>query len=175
MRVLVIGKGGREHAIVWKIAQSPLVEKVYCVPGNPGIAQIADCRSISLESNFAALADFAEVEKVDLTVVGPEEPLAKGLVDVFRERGLRAFGPERKAAILEASKDFAKRLMTQNGIPTAAYRTFDHPDAAIAYIKEINMPVFVKADGLAAGKGARPGRTIAEAIAEVQRVMVDGV
>ncbi len=175
MRVLVIGKGGREHAIVWKIAQSPLVEKVYCVPGNPGIAQIADCRSISLESNFAALADFAEVEQVDLTVVGPEEPLTKGLVDVFRERGLRAFGPERKAAILEASKDFAKRLMTQNGIPTAAYRTFDYPDAAIAYIKEINRPVFVKADGLAAGKGARPGQTIAEAIAEVQRMMVDGV
>jgi phosphoribosylamine--glycine ligase len=158
---------------VWKIVQSPLVEKVYCVPGNPGIAQIAECRSIPLEDNFSAIADFAETEKIDLTVVGPEDPLAKGIVDVFQARGLRAFGPDRKAAILEASKDFAKRLMAQNGIPTAAYRTFEDADAAIAYLEEINAPVFIKADGLAAGKGVIPGLTLDAAVKAVQEVMVD--
>jgi phosphoribosylamine--glycine ligase len=158
---------------VWKIVQSPLVEKVYCVPGNPGIAQIAECRSIPLEDNFSAIADFAETEKIDLTVVGPEDPLAKGIVDVFQARGLRAFGPDRKAAILEASKDFAKRLMAENGIPTAAYRTFEDADAAIAYLEEINAPVFIKADGLAAGKGVIPGLTLDAAVKAVQEVMVD--
>jgi phosphoribosylamine--glycine ligase len=158
---------------VWKIVQSPLVEKVYCVPGNPGIAQIAECRSIPLEDNFSAIADFAETEKIDLTVVGPEDPLAKGIVDVFQARGLRAFGPDRKAAILEASKDFAKRLMAQNGIPTSAYRTFEDADAAIAYLEEINAPVFVKADGLAAGKGVIPGLTLDAAVKAVQEIMVD--
>ena len=173
MRILVVGSGAREHTFVWKIVQSPLVEKVYCVPGNPGIAQIAECRSIPLEDNFSAIADFAETEKIDLTVVGPEDPLARGIVDVFQARGLRAFGPDRKAAILEASKDFAKRLMAQNGIPTAAYRTFEDADAAIAYLKEINAPVFVKADGLAAGKGVIPGLTLDSAIKAVQEIMVD--
>ena len=173
MRILVVGSGGREHTFVWKIVQSPLVEKVYCVPGNPGIAQIAECRSIPLEDNFSAIADFAETKKIDLTVVGPEDPLAKGIVDVFRARGLRAFGPDRKAAILEASKDFAKQLMAQNDIPTAAYRTFEKADAAIAYLKEINAPVFIKADGLAAGKGVIPGLTLDAAVKAVQEVMVD--
>ena len=173
MRILIVGSGAREHTIAWKIVQSPLVEKVYCVPGNPGIAQVAECRSISLEDNFAALADFAETEKIDLTLVGPEDPLAKGIVDVFQARGLRAFGPDRKAAILEASKDFAKQLMAQNGIPTAAYRTFEDADAAIAYLEEINAPVFVKADGLAAGKGVIPGLTLDAAVKAVQGIMVD--
>ena len=173
MRILVVGSGAREHTFVWKIVQSPLVEKVYCVPGNPGIAQIAECRSIPLEDNFSAIADFAETEKIDLTVVGPEDPLAKGIVDVFQARGLRAFGPDRKAAILEASKDFAKRLMAQNGIPTSAYRTFEDADAAIAYLEEINAPVFVKADGLAAGKGVIPGLTLDTAVKAVQEIMVD--
>jgi phosphoribosylamine--glycine ligase len=173
MRVLVVGSGAREHTFVWKIVQSPLVEKVYCVPGNPGIAQIAECRSIPLEDNFSAIADFAETEKIDLTVVGPEDPLAKGIVDVFQARGLRAFGPDRKAAILEASKDFAKRLMAQNNIPTAAYRTFEGADAAIAYLEEINAPVFIKADGLAAGKGVIPGLTLDAAVKAVQEIMVD--
>jgi phosphoribosylamine--glycine ligase len=173
MRILVVGSGAREHTFVWKIVQSPLVEKVYCVPGNPGIAQIAECRSIPLEDNFSAIADFAETEKIDLTVVGPEDPLAKGIVDVFQARGLRAFGPDRKAAILEASKDFAKRLMAENGIPTAAYRTFEDADAAIAYLEEINAPVFIKADGLAAGKGVIPGLTLDAAVKAVQEVMVD--
>ena len=173
MRVLVVGSGAREHTFVWKIVQSPLVEKVYCVPGNPGIAQIAECRSITLEDNFSAIADFAETEKIDLTVVGPEDPLAKGIVDVFQARGLRAFGPDRKAAILEASKDFAKRLMAENGIPTAAYRTFEDADASIAYLEEINAPVFIKADGLAAGKGVIPGLTLDSAIKAVREIMVD--
>jgi phosphoribosylamine--glycine ligase len=173
MRILVVGSGAREHTFVWKIVQSPLVEKVYCVPGNPGIAQIAECRSIPLEDNFSAIADFAETEKIDLTVVGPEDPLAKGIVDVFQARGLRAFGPDRKAAILEASKDFAKRLMAQNNIPTAAYRTFEGADAAIAYLEEINAPVFIKADGLAAGKGVIPGLTLDAAVKAVQEIMVD--
>jgi phosphoribosylamine--glycine ligase len=175
MKVLVIGGGGREHALVWKIAQSPRVEKVYCVPGNAGIAEIADCRSLSLEDNFSQLADFAQAERMNLTVVGPENPLADGLVDVFQARGLRVFGPNQRAAIIEASKDFAKRLMVKNGVPTAAYCTFDAPDAAIAYIKDVNTPVFVKANGLAAGKGAIPGLTQEAAIQAVQLLMVERV
>ena len=173
MRILVVGSGAREHTFVWKIVQSPLVEKVYCVPGNPGIAQIAECRSISLEDNFSAIADFAETEKIDLTVIGPEDPLARGIVDVFQARGLRVFGPDRKAAILEASKDFAKQLMAENGIPTATHRTFEDADAAITYLEEINAPVFIKADGLAAGKGVIPGLTLDAAVGAVQEVMVD--
>lgn len=173
MRILVVGSGGREHTFVWKIVQSPLVKKVYCVPGNPGIAQIAECRSIPLTNNFSELADFVETEKIDLTVVGPEDPLAKGIVDVFRARGLRAFGPDRGAALLEASKDFAKQLMAKNSIPTAAHCTFEDADTAIAYLEEINAPVFVKADGLAAGKGVIPGLTLDDAVTAVQEIMVD--
>ena len=175
MKVLVVGRGGREHTIVRKIAQSPLIERIYWVPGNPEISQIADCRSISLDNNFVELANFVEAESIDLTVVGPEDPLANGVVDVFRERGLRAFGPDRKAAIIEASKDFAKQLMIRNNIPTAVHRTFDVPEAAIAYIKETNAPVFVKADGLARGRGAIPGRTVDEAIQALQGLMVDRI
>ena len=173
MRILVVGSGAREHTFVWKIVQSPLVEKVYCVPGNPGIAQIAECQSIPLEDNFSAIADFAETEKIDLTVVGPEDPLARGIVDVFQARGLRAFGPDRRAAVLEASKDFAKELMAKNDIPTAAHHTFKEADAAIAYLEDINAPIFVKADGLAAGKGVIPGLTLDAAIKAVQEIMVD--
>ena len=173
MNVLVVGGNGREHALVWKIAQSRLVDKVYCVPGNAGIAELAECRSMPWEDGFEALIDFAESAKIDLTVVGPEAPLANGMVDAFQERGLRAFGPNRRAAILEASKDFAKNLMVENGIPTAVHRTFENPDEAIAYIQEVNSPVFVKADGLAAGKGAIPGRTVDEAIQAVKTIMVD--
>ncbi len=173
MNVLVIGGNGREHTLVWKIVQSPLVERVYCVPGNAGIAELAECRSMPWEDNFDQLADFAESTRIDLTVVGPEAPLANGIVDAFQERGLRVFGPNRNAAILEASKDFAKNLMVENGIPTAAHRTFQNPDEAIAYIKEIHSPVFVKADGLAAGKGAISGRTVDEAIQAVNTIMID--
>ncbi len=173
MDVLVVGGNGREHALVWKIVQSRLVEKVYCVPGNAGIAELAECRSMPWEDDFDQLVEFAESATIDLTVVGPEAPLANGIVDAFHERGLRVFGPNRNAAILEASKDFAKNLMVENGIPTAAHRTFENPDEAIAYIQEVNSPVFVKADGLAAGKGAVPGRTVEEAIQAVKTIMID--
>ncbi len=171
MKILVIGQGGREHTLVWKIAQSPLVEKIYCAPGNAGIAQIAE--PIPMRDDFAQLANWAESENIDLTVVGPEAPLAAGIADTFRERGLKAFGPDRQAARLEGSKDFAKQLMVKNDIPTAVYRTFVDADEAIAYIKTSNTSVFVKADGLAAGKGVIPGRTIAEAMQAVKTILVD--
>lgn len=173
MNVLVVGGNGREHALVWKIVQSRLVDKVYCVPGNAGIAELAECRSMPWEDDFVELADFAESVKIGLTVVGPEAPLANGIVDALHERGLRVFGPTRKAAVLEASKDFAKNLMVENGVPTAAHRTFENPEEAIAYIQQVQSPVFVKADGLAAGKGAIPGRTVDEAIQAVKTIMVD--
>ena len=173
MNVLVVGGNGREHALVWKIAQSQLVDTMYCVPGNAGIAELAECRSMPWEDSFEDLVDFAESARIDLTVVGPEAPLANGIVDTFQQRGLRVFGPNRKAAILEASKDFAKNLMGENSIPSAAHRTFENPDEAIAYIQEVHSPVFVKADGLAAGKGAIPGRTVEEAIKAVKTIMVN--
>ncbi len=171
MNILVIGQGGREHTLVWKIAQSPLVNKIYCTPGNAGIAQIAEL--IPMGDNFAELVDWAESSNIDLTVVGPENPLAAGIIDVFRERGLSAFGPDKQAARLEGSKDFAKQLMMENDIPTAAYQTFDDPDEAIDYIKTTDTSVFVKADGLAAGKGVIPGRTIEEATQAVNTILVD--
>ena len=171
MKILVIGQGGREHTLVWKLAQSQLVKKIYCMPGNAGIAQIAE--SIPMPNRFADLADWAESENIDLTVVGPEVPLAEGIVDVFSERGLKAFGPDKRAARLEASKDFAKQLMAKNNIPTAAHRTFVDAEEAIAYIKTHNAPVFVKANGLAAGKGVIPGRTPAEATQAVKTILVD--
>ncbi len=171
MKILVIGQGGREHTLVWKIAQSRLVEKIYCAPGNAGIAQIAE--PIPVGDDFTELADWAESTNIDLTIVGPENPLAAGIVDVFRERGLKAFGPDKQAAQLEGSKDFAKQLMVENDIPTASYHTFVDADEAIDYIKTNNTSVFVKADGLAAGKGVIPGRTIDEAIQAVKTILVD--
>ena len=171
MKILVIGQGGREHTLVWKLAQSQLVEKIYCALGNPGIAQIAE--TIPMPDQFSDLADWAESEKIALTVVGPEAPLAEGIVDVFIERGLKIFGPDKRAARLEASKDFAKQLMLKNEIPTAEHQTFEDADDAITYIKTRNAPVFVKANGLAAGKGVIPGRTVAEAIQAVKTILVD--
>ena len=171
MKILVIGQGGREHTLVWKLAQSQLVKKIYCMPGNAGIAQIAE--SIPMPNRFADLADWAESENIDLTVVGPEVPLAEGIVDVFSERGLKAFGPDKRAAHLEASKDFAKQLMVKNDIPTAAHRTFTDIEEAMAYIEDHNAPVFVKADGLAAGKGVIPGRTFKQAVQAVTTILVD--
>ena len=171
MKILVVGQGGREHTIVWKLAQSQLVEKIYCAPGNAGIAQIAE--SVPMPDRFTDLADWAESENIALTVVGPEAPLAEGIVDVFTERGLKAFGPDKRAARLEASKDFAKRLMLENGIPTAEHRTFTDAEAAMAYIEDRNAPVFVKANGLAAGKGVIPGRTFKEALQAVTTILVD--
>ena len=171
LNILVIGQGGREHTLVWKLAQSPLVQKIYCTPGNAGIAQIAE--QIQIGDDFTKIADWAESKNIVLTVVGPENPLAAGIVDVFNERGLKAFGPNKQAARLEGSKDFAKQLMVENDIPTAEYQTFEDADEAIAYIEDINSPVFVKADGLAAGKGVIPGRTTAEATQAVKTILVD--
>ncbi|MYB96076.1 phosphoribosylamine--glycine ligase [Candidatus Poribacteria bacterium] len=171
MKILVIGQGGREHTLVWKIAQSQHVEKIYCTPGNAGIAQISEI--IPMPDQFTELADWAESQNIGLTIVGPENPLAEGIVDIFQERGLKAFGPNKRAARLEASKDFAKQLMEKNGIPTAAHRTFTDIEKAMAYIEDYNAPVFVKADGLAAGKGVIPGRTFKEALQAVTTILVD--
>ena len=171
MKILVVGQGGREHALVWKLAQSPLVEKIYCTPGNPGIAQISE--SIPMPNRFTELADWAESESIALTVVGPEAPLAEGIVDVFRERELKAFGPDKRAARLEASKDFAKQLMVKNDIPTATHRTFTDAEEAMAYVEDQNVSVFVKANGLAAGKGVIPGRTFKEAAQAVTTILID--
>ena len=171
MKILVVGQGGREHALVWKLAQSPLVEKLYCTPGNPGISQLAE--SMPMPDRFTDLADWAAAQDIALTIVGPEVPLAEGIVDVFSERGLKAFGPDKRAARLEASKDFAKRLMLENDIPTAAHRTFTDAEEAMAYVEDQNTPVFVKANGLAAGKGVIPGRTFKEAAQAVTTILVD--
>ena len=171
MKILVIGQGGREHTLVWKLAQSQLVEKIYCAPGNAGIAHIAEI--IPMPERFTDLANWAEFQNIGLTIVGPENPLAEGIVDVFQERGLKAFGPDKRAARLEASKDFAKRLMLENGIPTAEHQTFTDVEEAMAYIEDRNRPVFVKADGLAAGKGVIPGRTFKEALQAVRTILVD--
>lgn len=171
MKILVIGQGGREHTLVWKLAQSQRVEKIYCTPGNAGIAQISEV--MPLPDQFTDLADWAASQNIGLTIVGPENPLAEGIVDIFQERGLKAFGPNKRAARLEASKDFAKQLMEKNGIPTAAHRTFTDIEKAMAYIEDYNAPVFVKADGLAAGKGVIPGRTFKEASQAVTTILVD--
>ena len=171
MKILVVGQGGREHTLVWKLAQSQLVEKIYCAPGNAGIAQIAEC--IPMPDKFEDLANWAESENIALTVVGPEAPLAEGIVDVFQARGLKTFGPDKRAARLEASKDFAKQLMVENDIPTAAHRTFVDVEEAMAYIEDYNTPVFIKANGLAAGKGVIPGRTFKEALQAITTILVD--
>lgn len=171
MKILVVGQGGREHVLVWKLAQSQLVEKIYCAPGNAGIARIAEL--VAMPDQLTELADWAASENIALTVIGPEVPLAEGIVDVFEARGLKAFGPNKQAARLEASKDFAKQLMLENGIPTAQHRTFTDADTAIAYIETHNGPLFVKANGLAAGKGVIPGRTVATATQAVRTVLVD--
>jgi phosphoribosylamine--glycine ligase len=170
MRILVVGSGGREHALVWKLAQSPRVTRLYAAPGNAGIAERAECAPVPA-TDLAGLAAFAEKEKVDLTVVGPEVPLTLGLVDEFERRGLRTFGASRAAAEIEGSKAFAKALMVKYGIPTAAYREFRESDAAIAYVRDRGAPIVVKADGLAAGKGALVCRTLAEAVAAVRLIM----
>lgn len=174
MNVLVIGGGGREHALVWKIAQSPLVTKIYCAPGNPGIGRHAECVDIGV-NDFASLEAFARARRVDLTVVGPEEPLARGIADHFAAAGLAVFGPTAAAARLESSKLFAKDFMWRHGIPTAAYAEFTDPDAAIAYVKAQGAPIVVKADGLAAGKGVTVAATVDAAVAAIREAMVDRV
>ncbi len=172
MKVLVVGGGGREHALVWKIAQSPRVTAVFAAPGNAGTAGLARNVPIAADDVDSLLA-FAETEGVDLTVVGPEAPLVLGIVDRFRRRGLRIFGPTADAARLEGSKAFAKAVMDRFGVPTAAYREFNDPAEARAYIREQGAPIVVKADGLAAGKGVTVARTVEEALTAVDVMMVD--
>lgn len=172
MRVLVIGSGGREHALVWKLASSPRVEKMYCIPGNPGIAQIAECIDIDMNNN-AALVKFAVDNKIDLTVVGPEAPLANGLVDDFSAMGLKAFGPTKSAARIEGSKAFAKEIMQKYNIPTAFFEVFTDAALAKQYIRKHGAPIVVKADGLAAGKGVIVAMTLDEALEAVDSIMCD--
>jgi phosphoribosylamine--glycine ligase len=171
MKVLVIGGGGREHALVWKLKQSPLVARVYCAPGNGGIAREADCLPIAA-ADLQRILEFAKREKPDLTVVGPEAPLALGLADQFAEAGLTVCGACQRAALIEGSKAFSKELMTKYGIPTGEFRTFTDRDAAARYLKEKGAPIVVKADGLAAGKGVIPARTLEEALAALDLIMV---
>ncbi len=170
MNVLVVGSGGREHALCWKIRQSPLVEQLYCAPGNAGIAREAKCVDIAA-SDTAGLIAFAKDNRIGLTVVGPEDPLAQGIVDAFDSAGLQAFGPSAAAAQLEASKRFAKEVMTAAGIPTAAYRAFRDPESAKAYVRERGAPIVIKADGLAAGKGVTVARDVAQALEAIDDAM----
>jgi phosphoribosylamine---glycine ligase len=172
MNVLVIGGGGREHALAWKLAQSAKAQQVYVAPGNGGTARDARLTNVPL-TDPAALADFAQSHKVGLTVVGPEAPLSAGVVDVFRARGLRIFGPTQAAAQLESSKAFAKDFMARHGIPTAHYATFTDPAAAHAHIDTVGAPIVVKADGLAAGKGVVVAMTLAEAHEAIDFMLVD--
>ncbi|MCK4325518.1 phosphoribosylamine--glycine ligase [bacterium] len=171
MKVLVIGGGGREHTLIWKIAQSPKVDEIYCAPGNAGISQLAEC--IGIESaNTPALISFAREKKIDLTLVGPEAPLAAGIVDEFEKKGLRIFGPSKAAAEIESSKVFAKKLMQKYGIPTGDGEVFEEPQPAINYIRDKGAPIVVKADGLAAGKGVIVCQTVQEAEEAVALIMV---
>lgn len=175
MRVLVIGSGGREHAIIWKLNQSNRVTKIYCAPGNGGIAELAECVSINV-MEFDKLVAFAKENKIDMTVVAPDDPLAKGAVDAFEAAGLRAFGPNKAAAIIEGSKAFSKDLMKKYNIPTAAYEVFDNSSDAIRYIEEQGkFPVVVKADGLALGKGVIIAEDFEAAKKAVCEIMDDKV
>ncbi len=174
MKILVVGGGGREHALCWKIAQSPLVETLYCAPGNPGIAELAECVNIAADE-IETLCEFAQAEQIDLTVVGPEVPLTMGIVDAFQAAGLEIFGPNQAAAQIEGSKSFSKNLMAKYQIPTAAYQSFTEHADAVAYIKEQGAPIVVKADGLAAGKGVIVATTEEQAIAAVDDIMLDQV
>ena len=170
MKVLLVGGGGREHALAWKIAQSPRVTRLYAAPGNPGIAAHATCVDIAAE-DADGLVDFAAAESIDLTVVGPEVPLVGGLADRFAAKGLLVFGPRAAAAAIEGSKAFAKALMARHGVPTARFETFDDARSARRYCRTLGAPVVVKADGLAAGKGVLVCRTLAEADAAVAQCM----
>jgi phosphoribosylamine--glycine ligase len=172
MKLLVVGSGGREHALAWKLAQTPRVQLVYVAPGNGGTAQ--DERLLNIDiTEPDALADFVEQEQIAFTVVGPEAPLAAGIVNVFRQRGLKIFGPTKEAAQLESSKDFAKAFMKRHGIPTAEYETFSEPAAAHAYIDKKGAPIVIKADGLAAGKGVVVAQTLDEAHAAIDMMLAD--
>lgn len=171
MKVLVVGNGGREHAILWKVSQSPLVKGLYCAKGNGGTAKIA--QNVSIEpTNVKALADFAQSEGIDFTIVGPEAPLVAGLVDEFESRGLKVFGPSQRASMLEGSKAFAKEFMQKYGIPTAEFHTFEDPQRAKNFIKDFGVPVVIKADGLASGKGVFVCKSYEEALRAIDNLMI---
>ena len=172
MKILIVGSGGREHAIAWKVSQSKKVTKLYCAPGNAGISKVAECVPIGA-MEFDKLAEFAKEKEIDLTVIGMDDPLVAGIVDVFEAKGLRVFGPRKNAAILEGSKAFAKNLMKKYHIPTAAYETFTDPQAALDYLKTGKFPMVLKADGLALGKGVLICQTKEEAEEGVKTLMLD--
>ena len=172
MKILVVGSGGREHALVWKLAQSPKAKKIYCAPGNGGIAEYAECVDIGA-MEFEKLAAFAKEKEIDLTVIGMDDPLCGGIVDVFEREGLRVFGPRKNAAILEGSKAFSKDLMKKYGIPTADYQVFTDPAEAEAYLETAKYPIVLKADGLALGKGVLICKTRQEAKDGVKTLMLD--
>lgn len=172
MKVLIVGSGGREHAIAASVAKSPKVDKIYCAPGNAGIGQIAECVDIGA-MEFDKLVDFAKEKEIDLTVIGMDDPLVGGVVDKFEEAGLRVFGPRKNAAILEGSKAFSKDLMKKYNIPTAGYENFDSPEEAMKYLETAKMPIVLKADGLALGKGVLICQTREEAMEGVKTLMLD--
>lgn len=172
MKVLIVGSGGREHAIAASVAKSSQVDKIYCAPGNAGIARLAECVDITA-MEFDGLADFAQEKGIDLTIIGMDDPLVGGVVDVLEKRGLRVFGPRKNAAIIEGSKAFSKDLMKKYNIPTAAYENFTDAEAAIAYLETAKMPIVLKADGLALGKGVLICNTLEEAKAGVKTLMLD--
>ena len=172
MRILIVGSGGREHAIAWKCAQSKRVDKIFCAPGNAGIGQIAECVPITA-MEFDKLVAFAKEQKIDLTIIGMDDPLVGGIVDAFEAAGLRVFGPRKNAAILEGSKAFSKDLMKKYNIPTAGYETFNSPEAALEYLKTAEYPTVLKADGLALGKGVLICNTREEAETGVKTLMLD--
>lgn len=172
MKVLIVGSGGREHAIAWKVSQSPKVDKIYCAPGNAGIGQIAECVNIGA-MEFDKLAQFAKDNEIDLTVVGMDDPLVGGIVDVFEEKGLRVFGPRKNAAILEGSKAFSKELMKKYNIPTAAYDTVTSAEEAYEILEKSKFPIVLKADGLALGKGVLICNNLEEAKEGVKTIMLD--
>lgn len=173
MNILIVGSGGREHAIAWSVAKSPKADKIYCAPGNAGIAEFAECVSIGA-MEFEKLADFAEEKKIDLTIIGMDDPLVGGIVDVFEKRGLKVFGPRKNAAILEGSKAFSKDLMKKYKIPTAGYENFDDPEKALEYLRtKARFPIVLKADGLALGKGVLICQDLAQAEDGVKEIMED--
>lgn len=172
MNILVVGRGGREHTICWKLKQSPKVTRLYCAPGNAGIAEVAELVPIS-ENDFAALTAWAKDNAIDLAVIGPEDPLFEGAADAFEAAGIRVFGPNKAAAIIEGSKSFTKDLLKKYDIPTAAYETFTDFDAALAYVRSQGAPIVIKADGLAAGKGVTVAQTIKEAEEALRAIMLD--
>ncbi len=172
MKVLIVGSGGREHAIAWKAAKSSRVDKIYCAPGNAGISEIAECVNIGA-MEFEKLAAFVKEQSIDLTVIGMDDPLVGGIVDVFEQEGLRVFGPKKNAAILEGSKAFSKDLMKKYGIPTAGYETFDSPEAAMQYLETSKYPIVLKADGLALGKGVLICNTKEVVMAGAKTLMLD--